>query len=193
MKIGLTGNIGSGKSTIAHFFKILQIPVFVADDVGKEILMNPALHSQLFSIFGSEIFDNQNVPDRKKIASIVFSNPKALQQLNHIIHSEVLKHFLQWTEFHANSPYVIMESAIIFEHQLEYLFDKIIMVKADEKTRIQRVIERDHCNENHVRARMLQQLSEEEKISKSDFIINNNYLQPLTPQILSLHQSLLKR
>lgn len=192
MKIALTGNIGSGKSTVAHLFRVMQVPVFVADDVGKEILGDRRFFSQLTAIFGTEIFDNQNIPNRKKIAGIVFSQPEKLQQLNAIVHPEVTERFLKWTEIHSDSPFVMMESAIIFEAKLEHLFDKIIMVSADENTRIQRVINRDGCSKQAVIARMKQQLSEEEKIKKSDFIIKNDNFHPLIPQIISLQNLLCK-
>lgn len=192
MKIGLTGNIGSGKSTVAHLFRIMQIPIFVADDVGKEVLNDGDFYPQLKEIFGTEIFDFQNIPNKKKIAEVVFSHPEKLHQLNAIVHPEVTKRFLKWAEEHSNAPFVMMESAIIFEYNLEHLFDKIIMVTADEKTRIQRVMNRDHCSEQAVAARMKQQLTEEEKIAKSDFIIKNDNVSPLIPQIISLQKILMK-
>ncbi|MDD4847519.1 MAG: dephospho-CoA kinase [Bacteroidales bacterium] len=192
MKIGLTGNIGSGKSTVVHLLQVMQVPVFVADDVGKEILNDSTFQPQLHALFGPEIFDHLDIPNRKKIAAIVFSDAEKLQQLNQIIHPEVSKRFLQWANQHSESPYVVMESAIIFEHHLDYLFDKIVMVSSEKNIRIQRVMKRDGCTASEVEQRMTQQLSEETKIAQSDFIIKNNNLQPLIPQVLSLHQLLSK-
>lgn len=191
MIIGLTGNIGSGKSVVSHIFQILKIPVFFADNVGRVVLNDPVIFPKLKILFGTGIFENSNIPNRKKIAEIVFSTPNKLKKLNDIIHPEVTKRFIKWTEINKENPYVIMESAIIFENHLEYLFDKIIMVSADEETRIKRVMQRDHCKKEDVISRMKNQFQEDEKINRSDFIIKNNNFEPIIPQILSLHNLLI--
>lgn len=191
-KIGLTGNIGSGKSTVSKIFMILGIPFYNADEEAKKILNKPEIIKKIISFAGTNILTNTAMIDRKKLAAIVFENPEKLHQLNQLIHPAVLSDFNAWVN-KMNGPYIIMESAILFESNFNTLFDKIITVTANEETRINRVMNRDNVNREQVLIRMKHQIPEKEKIEKSDFIIVNNNEDLIIPQVIEIHQKLLAR
>jgi dephospho-CoA kinase len=170
--IGLTGGIGSGKSTVAGYFQELGVPVYVADTEAKKIMDQPDTIQEVQQIFDENVIFEGKL-DRKKIASIVFNNAEKLAQLNKIIHPKVKQDFKDWLEKHKNYSFIIKEVAILFETNSEKEFDAIILVTAPEKIRIERVINRDNITENQVRERIKNQLSDEEKISKSHYIIEN--------------------
>jgi dephospho-CoA kinase len=170
--IGLTGGIGSGKSTVAGYFQELGVPVYVADTEAKKIMDQPDTIQEVQQIFDENVIFEGKL-DRKKIASIVFNNAEKLAQLNKIIHPKVKQDFKDWLEKHKNYSFIIKEVAILFETNSENDFDAIILVTAPEKIRIERVINRDNITENQVRERIKNQLSDEEKISKSHYIIEN--------------------
>jgi dephospho-CoA kinase len=170
--IGLTGGIGSGKSTVAGYFQELGVPVYVADTEAKKIMDQPDTIQEVQQIFDENVIFEGKL-DRKKIASIVFNNAEKLAQLNKIIHPKVKQDFKDWLEKHKNYSFIIKEVAILFETNSENDFDAIILVTAPEKIRIERVTNRDNITENQVRERIKNQLSDEEKISKSHYIIEN--------------------
>ena len=170
--IGLTGGIGSGKSTVAGYFQELGVPVYIADTEAKKIMDQPDTIQEVQQIFDENVIFEGKL-DRKKIASIVFNNAEKLAQLNKIIHPKVKQDFKDWLEKHKNYSFIIKEVAILFETNSENEFDAIILVTAPEKIRIERVINRDNITENQVRERIKNQLSDEEKISKSHYIIEN--------------------
>jgi|SRR5690606_7932355 dephospho-CoA kinase len=170
--IGLTGGIGSGKSTVAGYFQELGVPVYIADTEAKKIMDQPDTIQEVQQIFDENVIFEGKL-DRKKIASIVFNNAEKLAQLNKIIHPKLKKDFKDWLEKHKNYSFIIKEVAILFETNSENEFDAIILVTAPEKIRIERVINRDNITENQVRERIKNQLSDEEKISKSHYIIEN--------------------
>lgn len=184
-KIALTGNIGSGKSTIAKIFQIMGVPVFLADDEAKKNFNNPKIIETLKNTFGIEIIDSLNNIDKKKLARIVFNDKIQLQKLNSIIHPLVFRQFEEWIKFQ-DTDFVIFESAIIFEYKFECLFDKIITVTAPESERLQRVKTRDNVSETEVTARIKNQMNEKEKEIKSDFVINNSSKNLILPQILEI-------
>jgi len=185
--IGLTGGIGSGKSTVANLFKELGVPVYIADAEARKIMDYPEVVSEIQSIFDENVTTPDNKLDRKKIASIVFNHPEKLRQLNAIVHPKVKEDFIAWLERHKNHKYIIKEVAIIFETNSEKDFDKIILVTAPEQKRIQRVMKRDNISEKEVLDRIKNQLSDADKISKSDFIINNTSMNFTKKQIKKLH------
>jgi dephospho-CoA kinase len=170
--IGLTGGIGSGKSTIAGFFEEAGIPVYIADDEAKKIMNQPEVMQEIQSIFEDNVIENAQL-NRKKIAQLVFSKPQKLEELNQIIHPKVKKHFLDWIEKHSDSPFVIKEAAILFESGTYKDCDKIILVTAPEAIRIQRVINRDKVSENEILERISNQWEEEKKVALADFVIQN--------------------
>ncbi len=188
LKIGITGGIGSGKTTICKFFELLGVPVYYADDVSKELLhSDPEIKEKMLSVFGNEILDDHQQISRKKIAERVFNNEKELKQLNAIIHPAVALHFEEWLLQYATYPYIIKEAAILFESGAYRQLDKIISIVAPVEQRIRRVVKRDGTSDEEVKKRMLAQLSDEERIARSQFIIENNGMQLVIPQVLKLH------
>lgn len=174
--IGLTGGIGSGKTTIANHFSSLGIPVYIADDEAKKIMQTPEVLNLIKKTFGDTIFENELL-NRQKLAEIVFNNPEKLKQLNAIVHPAVKRHFDKWLLDHQAYPFIIYEAAILFESGSYKNCDSIITVIAPLESRIQRVIERDKTNKEHVLKRMEAQWNDEQRISKSDFIIENTTIE----------------
>ncbi len=170
--IGLTGGIGSGKTTIANYYKSLGIPVYTADNEAKNLYTDPNVLVQLTAIFDDSIITNKQL-DKKKLAALVFNNPSALQKLNNLIHPLVKLHFENWIQLHKEFPVLIKESALLFETNAYKNCDYTITVTAPEQEKINRVQLRDHCSKSEVEARMKNQLSDAMKIEKSDFVINN--------------------
>jgi dephospho-CoA kinase len=170
--IGLTGGIGSGKTTVANHFIGAGIPVYIADDEARKIMQSPEILREIEKIFGSVIFKNE-VLNRQKLAEIVFSNSDKLKQLNAIIHPAVKKHFGNWILNYKNSPFVIYETAILFESGSYKGCDKIITVTAPLETRIERVIQRDKTSRENVLKRIKMQWTDDQRLGKSDFVIEN--------------------
>nr|NQU89670.1 dephospho-CoA kinase [Bacteroidota bacterium] len=189
LKIGLTGNIGSGKTIVAEIFNVCGIPVFDADLEAKKILNSPDIISRLLGVFGKDIILNGLV-DRKALANIVFSDPDKLAILNAIVHPHVRQDFQNWCTSHEESPFVIYEAAIILESGFARQLDSVVLVTAPEPLRISRVINRDGVNREDVAGRIKNQLPEGEKIKLADFIINNDGSELLIPQVLRVIQEL---
>ena len=171
--IGLTGGIGSGKSTIANYIASKGIPVYIADEEAKKLMELPEVITSVQSIFSENVLDKFGKLDRKKIADLVFNSPTQLSQLNNIVHPLVKNHFMEWLKIHSNAPYVIKEVAILFETGGNTACDKVIVVTAPEEIRIERAMKRDNVSMETILIRMNNQLPESEKITKSDFIIHN--------------------
>lgn len=186
--IGITGSIASGKSSLVRFLEILEFPVFKADIAGREILQLPKIIEQIKVHFGLEIMNAENI-DRKKLANIVFQDKNKLKILNSIIHPAVIESYQKWKS-NQKSTLVFHESAIIFEHQLEYLFDKIICVYAPEKLCLQRAIKRDQTSIEEIKNKLKNQLNPEEKCKKADFIVQNDDKTAIIPQVLSILEKL---
>ena len=173
--IGLTGGIGSGKTTIANYFESKGIPVYIADSEAKKIMDSDLIIGKVVAVFGVYLLENDKI-NRTKLANLVFNDPEKLAKLNAIIHPEVKIHFMEWIKKHQNFPIVIKEAAILFESGSYKDCDKIILVTAPKETRIQRVMMRDNVDKEAVVARMTNQWDEEQKIAMSDFIILNTDL-----------------
>jgi dephospho-CoA kinase len=192
IKVGLTGGIGSGKTTVANFFSELGIPVYNADLEAKKIMNSSILvKKKLIKAFGKEAYikDKLNAPF---LASIVFNDKSKLEIINNIIHPEVGKDFLSWVK-KQEAPYVIEESAILFENDLIGHFDYIIMVTAPVEVRINRIIERDQSSKEEILLRMSSQWDDKKKIELSDYIIRNIELNDTKRQVQKLHKKLLKK
>lgn len=187
--IGLTGGIGSGKSTVALMFKALGIPVFIADTVAKSQYENQEVKKEITENFGNDIYQN-NTFNKERLAEIVFSQPKALQKLNQIIHPRVHAAFENWLS-KQESPYIIYEAALIFELGRQDFFDKIILVTAPKNTKIKRVVERDNVSEAQVIQRMENQWSDEKKVSFADYLIENVSLDQTNQMVIEIDKSLL--
>lgn len=189
MIIGLTGGIGSGKSTVAEIFNTLKIPVFNSDLEAKQLYSHPEIKQQIIKLFGN-VYNNQNQLDKKALANIVFNDDEKLQQLNNIIHPAVKTLFETWVNKNNLTPIVIKEAAILIESGAAKQVDKIIVVTAPEKERIRRVMQRDNVAEKEVIARMSKQLPEEKLITHADFIIKNDNQHLVIPQVLEIVEKL---
>jgi dephospho-CoA kinase len=171
--IGLTGGIGSGKSTVASYIASKGIPVYIADEEAKKIMELPEVISEVQQLFDEDVLLENNQLNRTKIAEIVFKNPQKLQELNVVIHPKVKLHFINWLKQYEDFPFIVKEVAILFETGGDASCDKIILVTAPEEVRIKRVMQRDKTNSINVKNRIKNQLSDKEKKAKSDFVIEN--------------------
>ncbi len=187
-KIGLTGGIGSGKSTVARIFESMGVPVFYADAVGRAVLNLPEVQVDLMRLFGSDVLQ-ENLIQRGYIAKRVFGDEKLLAELNSIVHPRVAQAFDQWLA-EQNAPYVLKEAAIIFETGSDSSLDDVILVCASKELRIDRVKKRDAISREQVEARMRNQWPEDRKRSLASYEIVNDGVMPLIPQLVKLHESL---
>lgn len=183
--IGLTGGIGSGKSTIAGFFTEMGIPVYIADDRAKKVMQSENIVQQIKATFGNTLFENE-ILNRAKLAEIVFNNTNKLAALNAIVHPAVKEDFKLWLQEHKNYQYVVYEAAILFESGRYKDFDVIITVTAPEETRIERVIKRDNTTREQVLSRMKMQWNDEKRISLSNFVINNSNLKIAREEVVKI-------
>jgi len=170
--IGLTGGIGSGKTSVARYMQSLGIPVYIADEEAKKLMETPQMEQEIVNALGHDILTDNHV-DKNKLAQLVFKQPDKLQQLNSIVHPKVKQHFDQWVLEHKNYPLVVKETAILFESGSATNCDVIITVTAPIDLRIQRVIARDNTTKEQVMQRMQNQWTDEQRLAKSDYSINN--------------------
>ena len=183
--IGLTGGIGSGKTTIANYFKSFGIPVYIADEEARKIMQSVEIISAIKNVFGDEVFENEKL-NREELAKIVFNNPEKLEKLNNIVHPAVKKHFEQWLLKHTAASYVIYEAAILFESGSYKNCDLIITITAPIESRIQRVVERDKTTRELVLKRINAQWTDKQRISKSDFIIENTSMETTKLEVVKI-------
>ncbi|MGB5464223.1 MAG: dephospho-CoA kinase [Aureibaculum sp.] len=192
IKVGLTGGIGSGKTTVANFFSELGIPIYYADLEARRLMKSSSLiKRKLIKEFGNDAYKDGEL-NTSFLASIVFKDKSKLTQINSIIHPEVAKDFLSWIK-KQNAPYVIEESAILFENNLIDHFDYIITVTAPADVRINRIIKRDNTSKKEVLLRMNNQWDDKKKIELSDYIIHNIELSDTKKQVKELHKTILKK
>jgi dephospho-CoA kinase len=173
--IGLTGGIGSGKTTIANYMKSLGIPVYIADEEAKNLLNDQTIQQKIKAVFGETIFKN-GLLSKNQLAKIVFNDAEKLEELNKIIHPAVKSHFNTWLENHNQAPIVVKEAAILFESGSNQDCDYVISVVAPLDSRITRVMARDNSSKMDVLDRVKNQWTDEMRLAKSDFHINNNEL-----------------
>ena len=194
LKVGITGGIGVGKTVVARMFELLGIPVYDSDGRAKWVMVNDkALKTELIAAFGPEAYTEDGELNRTYIGSIVFNNPERLQQLNSLVHPHVRYDFFNWVSQHADKPYIIKEAALMYESEAWKQIDKMIAVYAPLEVRLKRLLKRDkHRTEADIRAIISKQLSEEEKMARADFVITNDDLQMVIPQVLALHEQFLK-
>lgn len=189
--IGLTGGIGSGKTTVAGFFKELRVPVYIADDAGKRLMISSEdVKKDIIALLGPDSY-HDNLPDRKYIASQVFNSAEKLEQLNKIIHPAVAEDFLQWKNLQT-AKYVIYEAAILFETGGYKKCDAVILVTAPLETRISRLQKRDQSSLAEIEARMQHQWPDEKKRILSQFEIINTEILKTKEQVQIVHDILLK-
>ncbi|BDB55195.1 dephospho-CoA kinase [Flavobacterium ammoniigenes] len=180
--IGLTGGIGSGKTTLVNYMESLGIPVFIADEEAKKAMQSPQVLDNVKANFGNAIFENGHL-NRQQLASIVFSNPDKLKELNSIIHPEVKRQFAIWLDQHKTVPFVVYEAAILFESGSYQNCDYIITVTAPLEDRITRVMQRDNCSREQVLQRINVQWTDEERALKSNYVIDNTSTQSAKHEI----------
>jgi dephospho-CoA kinase len=191
LKIGLTGGIGSGKTMVAQIFEVLAIPVYYADKAARYLMNSDVdLKNKIIRTFGPAAY-KEGILDNTYLGSIVFNDPEKLAQLNSFVHPVTIRDAEKWMR-KQTAPYVVKEAAIIFEAGLEKNYDYIICVTAPEALRVERVLERDHSTAEKIRQRMKQQMDEQEKINRSNFVINNDGTRALLPQVLAVHKTLLE-
>lgn len=189
IKIGITGGIGSGKSVVASLLRIQGVPVYVADTESKILIdTSPSIKEKLTALLGNDLYTEKGV-DRKLLASHIFNNPNYLRQVNAIIHPEVDRHFAEWTQ-KQTADICAIESAILFESGFDKVVDKSLMVYAPLELRIRRAMTRDRASREDIVRRIGNQLPDETKKDRSDFVIFNDDKQALLPQTEKLLQSL---
>ena len=188
--VGLTGGIGSGKSTVINYFKELGITCYRADDEAKKLMnSDKGLIKKIKNSFGDSIYINSKL-DRKKLSAIVFTDKQKLELLNSIVHPYVNRHFDNYCKG-LEDIYIIKEVAIIFEIGTQNKFDKIILVRAPKEDRVKRIINRDKCNRQDAINRINNQIADDDKIDQCDFIIDNINLEEIPNKVLKIHDSIL--
>jgi dephospho-CoA kinase len=193
LRVGLTGGIGSGKTTVARIFEALGIPVYYSDDAAKRLMnTDPAIRRQLIEEFGSEVYNADQTLNRAHLAALVFPAPQKLARLNAITHPVTIADSEQWMK-RQSTPYAIKEAALLVEAGADQYLDFLIGVTAPEQLRIARVMKRDNVTEEQVRERMKRQMSEEEKMKRCNAVLYNDEQTLLIPQVLLLHQQLLEK
>ena len=190
LKVGITGGIGSGKSTVCRVFSVLGIPVFESDKIARELMNTETeIKQQLVDLFGTAVYLPDHTINRKYLAGIVFNNPSLLAQLNTIVHPVVRKTFFDWCE-KQQTPYIIHEAAILFESGFYKMMDKTITVITSEHERIQRVMKRDGITLEMVNERIKNQWNDQQRKELADFVIGNNDDELVIPQVIEIDKKL---
>lgn len=190
-KLGITGGIGSGKTSVCRVFKVLGIPVFSADQVAKEIMENEkGIISRINSIAGKDLYKTGSL-NRNELAVLIFNNDSLLAKVNSLVHPVVFERFKAW-EMEQTAPYMIMEAAILFESGASNLVDRIATVVAPKEERVGRVIGRNSITRVQVLDRMRNQLDDDTRIKQSDYVIHNSENDMIIPAILKIHEDILK-
>jgi dephospho-CoA kinase len=194
LKIGLTGNIGSGKTTVSKIFGVLGVPVFYADEAAKSVMTNDRqLVDEIKAAFGAGSYFDDGSLNRRHIATIVFNNEAELAKLNGIVHPATFRAFDSWLTTINGAPYILKEAALLFESDSYKMCDKTILVTAPLEIRVDRVIKRDGFSREEVLRREANQFPEEKKAGLANYIIHNDGSQLVIPQVLKLHQHFLTR
>ena len=188
--VGLTGGIGSGKTTVARQFEQLGIPIYIADDEAKKLMVtSKIIKRKLVALLGDEVYINGEL-NRAYIANIIFKNKDYLNKMNAIVHPKVGQHFKKWAN-NQQAPYVIKEAAIIFENNSYDQYDYIITVVAPKDVRIQRLLKRDNTSIEKVEAIMKNQWNDADKIALSSYVIENIDIEETKKQVLEVHYQIL--
>lgn len=195
LRIGITGGIGSGKTTVCKIFETLEIPIYYADDRAKWLMVHsPSLQTGISQLFGEEAYHQDGSLNRAHIGSIAFKDTAKLQKLNALVHPAVFVDGEHWQreQLALGAPYTLKEAALIYESGSDKALDKVIVVTAPEVLRIERVMERDDIAAEAVRERIDKQMPEEEKVALADFVIYNDGQQSLIKQVLAIHRKLME-
>ncbi|MBK7506427.1 MAG: dephospho-CoA kinase [Bacteroidetes bacterium] len=192
LRIGITGGIGSGKTTVCAIFSTLGIPIYNSDERAKKIMVeNQSVVNKLKAQFGSIIYFEDGSINRVLLSQIVFNDKEQLTKLNEIVHPAVFEDMIKWYAQNQNHKYVLQEAAIMYESGSYKMLDKTILVYADQEIRIERVMKRDKVDRIAVLARMDKQMPESEKLKLADFVIYNNG-ESLIDQVMKLHHTILE-
>lgn len=189
MVVGLTGGIGSGKSTISKLFEIIGCAVFESDKVAKEIYFEAETKPKIIDLLGAGVYVNENTLNKRYISSKIFEDTTVLEKLNQIIHPAVIKRSKLFVEKNAGKL-IIKETALLFEAHLEKECDKIVVIAANTELRIKRVMQRDGLKREDVLKKIQSQLTQEEKIKRADFVIYNDEESLIIPQVLKIYEQL---
>ena len=192
LKVGLTGGMGSGKTTVARIFEVMGIPIFYADAEAKKLMeQDPSLRDEIIKALGTESY-NGSLPNRKYIAQKVFKDPEKLSILNSLIHPATITQALKWMD-RQSAPFAIKEAAILFESNSHKKLDFVIGVQSPEDLRIARIKHRDNLTSEEIKARMSQQISQDDKMKLCNFVIINDERQSLIEQVLIVYKLLLAK
>lgn len=190
IKVGLTGGIGCGKTTVLHAFAQLGVPCFVADEVAAHYYQEEDFLMQVRQLFGDAVFDAAGEVDKRAIAAIVFSDKQKLASLNALVHPRVVRDFECWCA-RQEAPYVIFESAILYEYGFDRMMDCVVCVYLDKEERLQRLQLRDHASRQQLEARIRNQQSAEEKMMRADYVVLNYEGNPRARQVQYIHKQIL--
>lgn len=191
MIVGLTGGIGSGKTTVSKMFKALGVPVYDSDSEARKLMnTSSTLKEAITVLIGNEAYHEGKL-QRNIVAEKVFADPELLEALNAIVHPAVKEHFKEWVK-NQNAPYVIQEAAILFENGSYTQYHRMILVRAPKELRIERIMSRDNSTRQQILSRMKQQWEDERKVGLSDYVIDNLDLETTREQVKTIHRELLK-
>lgn len=190
-RLGVTGGIGSGKTTVCRIFKVLGVPVFVADIEARRLMnTDHAIRREINAIAGEDLYTTGEL-DRKELARIIFNRPELLRQVNASVHPAILRIFDEWAG-KSEAPYVIMEAAILFEAKADVLVDRVAAISAPVEERIARVMGRNDLSREEVLERINNQLEDDEREEQSYYVINNADNEMIIPEILKIHDDMLR-
>ncbi|HSG67185.1 MAG TPA: dephospho-CoA kinase [Bacteroidales bacterium] len=188
LKIAVTGNIGSGKTTVCKIFESLGISVYYADKEAKKFYVEENVANEVIRLFGEQVYDDHQQLRIAELSRFAFKDPDKLRKLNDIIHPLVLKDFQRWCERHEQEAYTAYESALLFESGFFKQFDRSILILSPVRIARQRVMKRDGSSAEEFEERRSRQMDEKQKIPLADHIIHNDGVQALIPQVMSVHE-----
>lgn len=190
-RLGVTGGIGSGKTTVCRIFRVLGVPVFVADVAARQLMnSDQAIRQEINAITGEDLYTTGEL-DRKELARLIFNKQELLRRVNEVVHPAVLRIFDEWAE-KSESPYVIMEAAILFEARADTMVDRVAAISAPVEERIARVMGRNDLSREEVMERINNQLEDDEREEQSYYVINNADNEMIIPEILKIHDDMLR-
>lgn len=190
-RLGVTGGIGSGKTTVCRIFRVLGVPVFVADVKARQLMnSDPDIRTEINNIAGKNLYTDGEL-DRRELARLIFNEPEMLKRVNSAVHPAVLREFEAWSSV-TDAPYVIMEAAILFEAKADQLVDRVISISAPVEERISRVMGRSEMSREEVLERINNQMEDDEREDQSYYVINNADNEMIIPEILKIHDDMLR-
>ena len=190
-RLGVTGGIGSGKTTVCRIFRVLGVPVFVADVAARQLMnTDPVVRQEINAITGEDLYTSGEL-DRKELARLIFNRQELLRRVNEVVHPAVLRIFDEWAG-KSESPYVIMEATILFEARADTMVDRVAAISAPVEERIARVMGRNDLSREEVMERINNQLEDDEREEQSYYVINNADNEMIIPEILKIHDDMLR-